>query len=89
MSDLYVAPEKSGDSAYKADANASLELLPITTNYYTKRGMEWELYPVGEDTYKIQNRWTGCFLNMDSNGRIYQSQETNENSMIWKKTIKN
>ena len=49
-------------------------------------GLDWELYPVGQNRYKIQNRWTGCFLNIsesDGNVIVNQSQETNDETMIW------
>lgn len=63
--------------------------------YNSSMGLEWELYPVeknGATYYKIQNRWTGRFMNVyeiaDDQGQIHyqvnQSQETNEDNMLWK-----
>ena len=59
------------------------------TTYSSLMGLDWELYPLvvdGETYYKIQNRWTGCFMNLNSDGTVGQSKETNDDSMLWKIT---
>ena len=59
-------------------------------------GLDWELYPVeknGNTYFKIQNRWTGCFMCIEEkDGKIIvsQSQEDNNDSILWKiETVKN
>lgn len=90
----YVTPEIDKYSStlgytYKADASSNLVLSDKNilmsdqqTAYRSLRGLEWELYPVKEGCYKIQNRWTGCFMNV-SDEKVNQSQETNDDTMLW------
>lgn len=86
-SNVYVTPEINNDSStavydYNANFDSSLVMSDLDENYRSLRGFEWELYPVQENCYKIQNRWTGCFMNI-SGGRVNQSQETNDSTMLW------
>ena len=68
----------------------------VKVEYSSLMGLDWELYPVeknGNTYFKIQNRWTGCFMCIEEkDGKIIvsQSQEDNNDSILWKiETVKN
>ena len=72
----------------------------VKVEYSSLMGLDWELYPVeknGNTYFKIQNRWTGCFMSVvecevENNKKIIvsQSQEDNNDSILWKiETVKN